>query len=151
MEAQKWPNYLTGSQPLCPWYACVNSYLLNVNFRLMGMHLLARDLLMLLCQDENRNHSRKYNAAKKERGEEVKLGRRKISEGIWCLAFLINRCSQDVKLPLFGNIDSEYISKPSSTYPTAASHSTICSSQFCCASCTSSSSPSTPSYSSHFS
>ena len=45
----------------------------------MGMHILARDLLMLLCQDENRNHSRKSNAAKKERGEEVKLGRRKLS------------------------------------------------------------------------
>ena len=60
-----------------------------INCRLMGMHLLARDLLMLLCQDENRNHSRKSNAAKKEWGEDVKLGRRKISEGIWCLAFLI--------------------------------------------------------------
>src|SRR5436190_1248370 len=54
----------------------------------MGMPILARDLLMLMCQDENRNLSRKLNAAKKERGEVVKLGRRKISEGTQCLAFL---------------------------------------------------------------
>ena len=33
---------------------------------------------MLLCQDEIRNYSRKPNAAKKLRGEEVKLGRRKL-------------------------------------------------------------------------
>ena len=46
----------------------------DVNYRLMGMHLLARDLLMLLCQDENHNHSRKSNTVKKEQGENVKLG-----------------------------------------------------------------------------
>ena len=28
-----------------------------INCRLMGMHLLARDLLMLMCQDENHNVS----------------------------------------------------------------------------------------------
>ena len=38
----------------------------DANCRLLGMHLLARDLLML-CQDETRNISRKPNAAKKER------------------------------------------------------------------------------------
>ena len=54
----------------------------DVNCRLMGMHLLDRDLLILLCQDENRNYSRKSNAAKKDRGEKVKLGPRKIPEGI---------------------------------------------------------------------
>ena len=54
----------------------------NVNCRLMGMHLLARDLLMLLCQDENHNHSHKSNTAKKEQGENVKLGCQKILEGI---------------------------------------------------------------------
>jgi hypothetical protein len=59
---------------------------------------------------------------KMKRDEEVKLGRRKISEGIWCLAFLINRCSQGVALSLFDNIDSEFISKSSSIYQTAASH-----------------------------
>ena len=105
----------------------------DVNYRLMGMHLLARDLLILLCQDENRNRSRKSNTAKKERGEDIKLGRRKILKGIQCLAFLINRYPQDITL--FGIIDSRYISK-SSIYSTSTSHSTIRSSQFpyCCAS-----------------
>ena len=42
------------------------------------MHILARDLLMLLCQDETRNISRKSNPAKKERGEEIKLSRRRL-------------------------------------------------------------------------
>ena len=50
---------------------------MNVNGRITN-NLLARDLLMLLCQDEIRNYSRKPNAAKKLRGEEVKLGRRKL-------------------------------------------------------------------------
>lgn len=104
---------------------------------------------MLLCQDENRNHARKSNTAKKEQGEEVKLGRRKISKGIWCLASLMNRCSWDVTFPLFGNISSKYISKSSWTHSTAA---TICSSQFPYASHASFSSPSrTPSCSSHLS
>jgi hypothetical protein len=123
----------------------------DVNCRLIGVHLLARDLLML-CQDENRNHSRKSNAAKKERSGNVKLGRQKILEGIWCLAFLINRCPQDITLSLFGIIGSRYISK-SSIYSTSTSHSTICSPQFpyCCVSCASPSFPSTPSYSPRFS
>jgi len=63
-------------------------HLLDVNCRLMGMPILARDLLMLMCQDENRNLSWKLNAAKKKRGEVVKLGRWKIFEGTQCLAFL---------------------------------------------------------------
>ena len=33
---------------------------------------------MLLCQDETRNISRKSNSAKKERGEEIKLSRRRL-------------------------------------------------------------------------
>jgi hypothetical protein len=63
----------------------------SANCRLTGAHLLARDLLMLLCQDESRNRARKPNAAKKERGEQVKLGRRRTSKGIYCLAFLTPR------------------------------------------------------------
>ena len=104
---------------------------------------------MLLCQDENRNHSRKSNAAKKVRGENVKLGRRKILEGIWCLTFLINRCSKDITLSSFGIIDSRYIS----IHPTSTSHSAIWSFQFpyCRASCDSPSSPSTPCYFPRFS
>ena len=115
----------------------------DANCRLLGMHLLARDLLMLLCQDETRNISRKPNAAKKERGEEVKLGRRKTCQGICCLAFLITRCSQEAALSLFGNIDSGYIS-------TSRYHPTTDSSKFlyCCAFFASSSSLSIPSYSS---
>ena len=104
---------------------------------------------MLLCQDENRNHSRKSNAAKKEKGENVKLGRRRILEGIWCLAFLINRCSQDITLSLFGTINSGDIS----IYPTSTSQSTICSFQFLChcASCAPPSPPSIAGYSPQFS
>ena len=118
----------------------------DANCRLLGMHLLARDLLMLICQDETRNCSRKSNAAKKERGEEVKLGHRKISQGIRCLALLITRCSQDVALFIFGNIDSGYFSA-------LPCHPTTCSSKFpyYCAFSASSLSLSTPSYSSCFS
>lgn len=58
----------------------------NANYRLSGMHILARDLLMLLCQDESRNRSRIHNAAKKERGEEVKIGRRTTSQGCYLLS-----------------------------------------------------------------
>ena len=36
---------------------------------------------MLLCQDEGRNQARKFNVIKKEQGEEVKCGRRKIVRG----------------------------------------------------------------------
>lgn len=52
---------------------------------------------MLLCQDEGRNSSRKINAAKKKRGAEVKIGRRKekLKEDkdihLHSLIFLINR------------------------------------------------------------
>jgi len=81
--------------------------------RLMGMHILTRVLLMLLCQDENRNHSWKLNAGKKERSENVKLGRRKVLDGIWCLAFLMNRCPQDITLSLLGIVDSRNISNSS--------------------------------------
>ena len=58
----------------------------NANYRLLGVHLRARDLLMLLCQDESRNRSRKSNAAKKQRGEEVRLGRRTTSQGCHLLS-----------------------------------------------------------------
>src|SRR5437762_14120599 len=72
----------------------------DANCRIMGVHLLARDLLMLLCQDECRNRVRKPNTTKKEHGEEVKLGRRTISKGICCLAFLTTSFSQDIVLSL---------------------------------------------------
>jgi len=117
----------------------------DANCRIMGAHLLARDLLMLLCQDEGRNRARKPNAAKKERGEEVKIGRRTISKGIYCLAFLTTSYSQDIVLSL-SHIDSGYIS-------TRLYHLTVCSSKFpfCCAFCASSLSLSTLSYLSRFS
>lgn len=118
----------------------------DANCRINGVHLLARDLLMLLCQDESRNCARKPNAAKKARGEEVKLGRRTISKGICCLAILTTRFSQDIVLSLLSNTDSGYIS-------TWLYHLTICSSKFACwcVFCASSSSLSALSYSSRFS
>jgi hypothetical protein len=72
----------------------------DVNCRLSGNVMLARDFIMLICQDESRNKSRKVNAAKKQRGIEVKIGRRKTitkqektiqSKGIQRLAFLTSR------------------------------------------------------------
>lgn len=65
--------------------------------------LVARDLIRLICQDEVRNISRKLNAEKKKRGEEVKLGRRAthkdivpLVEGIGLLALLIYRSTGDI-------------------------------------------------------
>ena len=68
-------DYVRNISELTPFF-------FNANLRLSERHLLARDLLMLLCQDEARNRARKPDTEKKKRGEEVKLGRRVTSQGI---------------------------------------------------------------------
>src|SRR5436190_896687 len=57
----------------------------DANYRLLKIHLLIKDLLILLYQNESRNSSRKTNIAKKQRDEKVKLGHRIISQSIYNL------------------------------------------------------------------
>ena len=78
MEKAQTQNYFGGSQRVYGGYTCVTLIYIDVNCRITN-NLHARDLLMLLCQDEIRNSSRKLNAAKKLRGEVVKLGRRRLA------------------------------------------------------------------------
>src|SRR5271167_1346559 len=49
----------------------------NTDIRLENDKLLARDLLMLLCQDTCRNATRRLNAPRKIAGDTVRPGRKK--------------------------------------------------------------------------
>ena len=60
----------------------LTSFYFDANYRLLRIHLLIRDFLMLLCQDESRNSSRKTNATKKQCDEEIKLEHQIISQNI---------------------------------------------------------------------
>ncbi len=78
MEKAETQNYFEGSQLVYGGSTYVTLIYIDVNCSITkSVH--ARDLLMLLCQDEIRNYSKKVNAAKKLRGEEVKIGRRKLA------------------------------------------------------------------------
>jgi hypothetical protein len=61
--------------------------LLKTDCRLKGDVLLAKDLLMSVCQSQRRNLGRSVNKDRKDRGEIVKRGRKSKTAKIQCCPF----------------------------------------------------------------